>query len=82
MFWVLELPVLGRRHCELTGSEAGAGPTRSGDAGEKGVGALGSVEKPLTLPAPQCVSCTFTPTVCPSPAATAASATWTGTGTT
>lgn len=39
-------------------------------------------ERPLTLPAPQCVSCTFTSTVCPSPAATAASATGTGTGTT
>ncbi|XP_059023601.1 diacylglycerol kinase theta isoform X4 [Mustela lutreola] len=46
---------------------------------------LKHVKTPCTGVAPslvRCVSCTFTPTVCPSPAATAASATGMGTGTT
>lgn len=45
-------------------------PKLRGQCGGQGCG-----KRPLTLPAPQCVSCTFTPTVCPSPAATVVSAT-------
>ena len=56
------------------------GQTRARSGGWQGRWA--ATRGPLTLPAPQCVSCTFTPTVCPSPAATAASATRTGTANT
>lgn len=59
---------------------SGEGQTQARSGG--GQGRCAATRGPLTLPAPQCVSCTFTPTVCPSPAATAASATRTGTANT
>ncbi|XP_022410610.1 diacylglycerol kinase theta isoform X4 [Delphinapterus leucas] len=59
-------------------------PTASAPGGSTSAGSAPCAERAWRRPgfAAKCVSCTFTPTVCPSPAATAASATRTGTGTT